>query len=131
VLTKDDVRAVLDVYIRAWQEQDPDLILTVFTDNALYHERVMGEPMRGRGAIRQYWESKVVGAQANISCTLLSLYLDGDVATAEWVAVFDDVVQGLRKRMKDVAILRFEDGKIASLREYWASETVGTLAPHT
>ena len=41
-LTKQQVREVLDVYIRAWEGQDPDLIGTIFTDGASYHERVMG-----------------------------------------------------------------------------------------
>jgi hypothetical protein len=36
--------------------------------------------------------------QANITCRLLSLYLDGDTAIAEWEAEFDDLIQGVRKR---------------------------------
>ena len=51
-LTKQQVREVLDVYIRAWEGQDPDLIGTIFTEEASYHERVMGEPIRGRDGIR-------------------------------------------------------------------------------
>ena len=125
MLTKQDVREVIDVYIRAWETQDPDLIVTIFTEAATYHERVMHDPIPGREAIRAYWESKVVGAQANISCRLLNLYLDGDTAIAEWVAEFDDMAQGLRKRMREIAVLTFEGHLIASLREYWASEHIG------
>jgi len=65
--------------------------------------------------------------QANITCRLLSLYLDGDTAIAEWEAEFDDLVQGVRKRMREIALLVFEDRLIASLREYWASQTVGQV----
>jgi hypothetical protein len=39
-LTKQDVRNVVDIYIRAWVERDADLIETIFTDTATYHERV-------------------------------------------------------------------------------------------
>jgi hypothetical protein len=127
-LTKDDVREVLDVYIKAWETQDPNLIVTIFTPAATYHERVMGDPIPDREAIRRYWESKVVGAQANITCRLLNLYLDGDTAVAEWLAEFDDVAQGVRKRMKEIAVLEFDGHLIAPLREYWASETAGTVA---
>lgn len=123
-LTKDDVRAVLDTYIRAWETQDPDLIVTIFTPGATYHERVMKAPIPDRDAIRRYWESKVVGDQANITCRLMSLYLDGDTAVAEWEAQFSDVTQGVRKRMKEIAVLEFEGHLISSLREYWASEVV-------
>jgi len=69
----------------------------------------------------------VVRDQANITCRLLNLYLDGDTAIAEWEAEFDDVAQGVRKRMREIAVLVFEGHLIASLREYWASETVGTV----
>jgi ketosteroid isomerase-like protein len=124
-LTKQDVREVIDVYIRAWETQDPALVVTIFTPAATYHERVMGEPIPDREAIRAYWQSKVVGDQANITCRLLNLYLDGDTAIAEWEATFDDVAQGLRKRMREIAVLTFEGHLIASLREYWASQNVG------
>ena len=124
-LTKQDVRKVVDVYIRAWETQDPDLIVTIFTPAATYHERVLGDPIPDREAIRDYWDEKVVQSQANITCRLLSLYLDGDTAIAEWSAEFDDMAQGVRKRMREIAVLVFEGRQIASLREYWASEQLG------
>jgi hypothetical protein len=126
-LTRQDVRDVLDVYIRAWEGQDPDLIVTIFTENATYHERVLEAPIPNREAIRQYWISKVVGAQANITCKLLNIYLDGTTAIAEWLAEFDDVTQGVRKRMREIAVLDFQGRQISALREYWSSERVADL----
>lgn len=125
MLTKQEVREVLDVYIRAWESQDPDLIVTIFTASATYHERVLADPIPDRDAIRRYWEEKVVRAQANIRCELLNLYLDGTTAIAEWQAEFDDLAQGVRKRMREIAVLTFEGNLISSLREYWASEPIG------
>jgi SnoaL-like domain len=123
-LTKQQVREVLDVYMRAWTEQDPELITSIFTDGAAYHERVLEAPILGRDGIRHYWQTKVVGSQANIKVELLHLYLDGATAIAEWEAEFDDTAQQVRKRMREVALLVFEGQLIASLREYWASEVV-------
>lgn len=125
-LTKQDVRGVLDVYIQAWVKQDPDLIVTIFTDAATYHERVLETPIQDREGIRGYWQAKVVETQANIKCELLNLYLDGNTAIAEWEAEFDDLTQRVRKRMREVAILVFEGRLIASLREYWASERIAS-----
>lgn len=132
MLTKSDVLDVIAVYIEAWEEQDPDLICTIFTPEATYWERVMSDPIPNREAIRAYWQSKVVEAQARISCELLNLYLDGNTAIAEWMAGFDDVAQGVRKRMKEIAVLDFshtdEHGwQISALREYWSSTTVAQL----
>lgn len=126
-LTKRHVREVLDVYIRAWETQDPDLICSIFTEDATYHERVLQAPIPNRKAIRRYWETKVVAEQANIKCQLLNLYLDGDTAIAEWEAEFDDVIQGARKRMREIAVLDFDGRQIAALREYWSSERVSDL----
>jgi uncharacterized protein (TIGR02246 family) len=127
-LSKREVREVLDTYIEAWEKQDPDLIVTIFTEAATYHERVMGEPIRGRDGIRAYWQAKVVGGQANITCELLNLYLDDGTAIAEWQAEFDDTAQQVRKRMREVALLTFDGPLISSLREYWASEELPAAA---
>jgi nuclear transport factor 2 (NTF2) superfamily protein len=128
-LTREHAREVLDTYIRAWETQDSELICTIFTESATYHERVLGKPIPGRNAIREYWETKVARDQANIRCTLLTFYLDPDrdAVIAEWEAVFDDVVQGVRKRMRELAVLEFDGELIDSLREYWASEQLGKL----
>jgi SnoaL-like domain len=126
-LTRQEVRDVVDVYIRAWVDQDPSLIGTVFTDAATYHERVLEAPIRDRAGIKAYWQSKVVESQSNIKCELLNLYLDGNTAIAEWEAEFDDLVEGARKRMREVAILVFQGQLIASLREYWSSERIADL----
>jgi uncharacterized protein (TIGR02246 family) len=125
-LGKQDVRKLIDIYMRAWTTQDPNLILEIFTPSATYHERVLGEPIRGHAGIRQYWRTKVVNEQANISAELLSLYFDGTTAIAEWEAQFDDLVEGHRKRMREVAILELDDDRIASLREYWTSEPLSS-----
>jgi ketosteroid isomerase-like protein len=127
-LTRQRAREVLDVYIQAWEQQDPALITTIFTESAIYHERVLQDPIPGREAIRRYWQDKVVQSQASITCTLLSMYLDGQTVIAEWEAEFDDLAQSVRKRMREIAVLVFEEGLIASLREYWASETIGQIA---
>lgn len=121
-LSKHHVQQVIDTYLRAWTSQDPELILTVFTPTATYHERVLGEPIRDHAGIRQYWQTKVVKEQANIKAELLNLYLDGTTAIAEWEAQFDDLVKGHRKLMREVAILEFDGDRIASLREYWTSQ---------
>lgn len=125
--TKDEAREILDTYIKAWETQDPDLIVTIFTEAATYHERVLSDPIPGREAIRDYWQTKVVRDQANILCELLNFYVDGSTVIAEWQAEFDDLAQGVRKRMREIAVLEFDGDLIASLREYWASEQVGRL----
>ena len=113
--------------LTAWEQQNPALILTIFTKDAVYHERVLQEPIRGHEGIAAYWQEKVVKGQGRISFTLLNTKIDGSTGIAEWEVSFDDVVQRKREHMKEIAILEFVEGKIASLREYWASEVTGAL----
>lgn len=129
-LTKEHAREILGTYIKAWETQDPDLIVTIFTPGATYWERVLKDPIPNRDAIREYWETKVVLDQANISCSLLDYYVDPerDALIAEWETTFDDLAKGERKRMKEVAILEFDGDLVSSLREYWSSESAGELA---
>ncbi|WP_234793961.1 nuclear transport factor 2 family protein [Mycolicibacillus koreensis] len=130
-VSRETVGAVVETYLQAWRTQDPDLIVTIFTPTARYHERVLDEPIRTVDGIREYWVSKVVEQQANIEVRLLHLYLDGTTAIAEWEAHFDDLVAGCRKRMREVALLEFEGRRIADLREYWASTRLGPLGGAT
>jgi len=126
-LDRATLLAVLDVYKTAWEQQDAALILTIFHPDAVYHERVLREPIRGHDGIAAYWHAKVAQEQGRIHFTLLQTYIAGATGIAEWEVSFDDVVQCQRKHMKEIAVLEFVDGKIASLREYWASEVTGEL----
>ena len=123
-LSRQHARETINIYIQAWQSQDADLIVTLFTEDAIYHERVLRAPIPDRAGIHHYWSTKVAQEQANIKCELLNLYVDGDTAIAEWEAEFDDVPEGTRKRMREIAIIVFRDDKICNLREVWASEII-------
>jgi ketosteroid isomerase-like protein len=126
-LSKATLMAVLDVYKTAWEQQDSELILTIFAKDAVYHERVLQEPMRGHEEIAAYWQEKVVQGQGRISFTLLNTYVEGTTGVAEWEVYFDDRVQRKRKHMREIAILELVEGKITSLREYWASKVIAEL----
>ncbi len=121
-LTKRRLIEVLRTYQEAWEKQNPSQILSIFTNDAVYHEQALQQPIRGHEGIRKYWEEKVVKGQGSIEFTLLRAYVDGQTGIAEWEVWFDDRNELVRKHMKEVAILDFRDGLISSLREYWACE---------
>ena len=116
------VRRVLNLYGKAWVTQDPELILTIFTENAVYNERILKKPMIGHAQIKKYWHDKVVAGQKDIKFKLLHTWVDGNTAIAEWQADFYRTDQRVKLSMREVAILTFRGDKISSLREYWHSE---------
>jgi SnoaL-like domain len=71
------------MYKAAWEQQDAALILTIFRPNAVYHEQVFREPIRGHEGIAVYWQEKVVKGQGRTNFTLLQTYLDGGTGIAE------------------------------------------------
>ena len=122
MVTETTVRDVLDKYGRAWTQQDSELILQAFTRDAVYHERVLEEPIHGHKGIREYWQDKVCTDQSDIHFKLLKVYIVQDTAIAEWDADFYSEEKQMRVHMREVAILEFEGERIKHLREYWQSE---------
>lgn len=116
------VKKALKVYEDAWVNQDPGKILTIFTKDAIYHERAFEKPFIGHKQIRRYWQSKVVKEQSDIKFKLLHIWIDGDTVLAEWDASFYSNIEKARIRIIEVAILEFKGDKIKSLREYWHSK---------
>mgnify|MGYP003347888221 FL=1 len=106
------------------------MILSVFTPEAIYHERVHEQAMQGHAAIERYWIEKVLNGQANIQFKIKPVYFDVDASTAiaEWEAEFDDKVQRVRKHILEIAVLNIRNDQIACLREYWSSKTVGRMS---
>jgi uncharacterized protein (TIGR02246 family) len=119
-MTNEQATALIKIYGEAWEKQDADLILTVFTPNATYldpREGVQG----GHEGIRAYWESKVITSQKDIHFNLLHVWVDGNTVIAEWNALFIDTVRNLKIDMIEVAIFEAEGEKFSSLREYYRS----------
>lgn len=121
------LKRVLLIYESAWVNQDPDLILEIFTEDATYLESTYQQPFRGHNEIRSYWINKVLKGQKNIQFKLLNIFIDNNVAIAEWVAEFDDIAYSTRKEITEVAILTFKENKIHQLREYWHSRRIDSI----
>ena len=112
---------LIEIYGRAWVTRDPDLIISIFTEDATYNDPREPENI-GREAIRAYWISKVVGEQTDISFNLKNLWVDGESVIAEWFAEFMDTKRNLRIKIQEVAIFTTREDKFSSLREYYKSE---------
>lgn len=120
-MTKEEARKLIEIYGRAWETKDSDLIVSIFTDDATYDDP--HEPVNsGKEAIRQYWISKVIGEQDQIKFHLRNFWIDGDTVIAEWDATFIDTKRSLHIDMQEVAIFGTWDGKFSSLREYYKTK---------
>ncbi len=114
---------LIGIYGQAWITRDPDLILTIFTPDATYNDPHEPEN-RGHDAIRDYWVSKVVGQQKDISFRLLNVWVNGGNVIEEWEAKFTDTKRNMRIEMREVAIFTTDGSKFTSLREYYTSKKI-------
>lgn len=120
IMTKGKAIELLNIYGKAWIDRDPNLIVTIFTEDATYDDP--HEPRNdGIEAIRQYWVAKVIGEQKDISFKLLNTWIDqtGETVVAEWFAEFTDTKRNLNIKMTEVAIFEVRGDKFCSLREYY------------
>lgn len=122
-MNKEKALQLLNIYGEAWVKRDPELIVTIFTEDATYHDPSEPENV-GREAIRTYWIKKVVGEQSDISFDLKNVWIDGETIIAEWYAEFTDTKRKLRIKMQEVAIFGTKDNKFSSLREYYKNEKI-------
>jgi ketosteroid isomerase-like protein len=119
-MTKEEAGRLIEIYGRSWETRDPELIVTIFTDDATYNDPREPENI-GIGAIKKYWQTKVIGEQDNIKFNLLNLWIDGETVIAEWHATFRKFQENILVDMTEVAIFGTRDGKFSSLREYYKS----------
>ncbi|MEO5646580.1 MAG: nuclear transport factor 2 family protein [Candidatus Paceibacterota bacterium] len=119
-MDKEEALKLIEIYGKAWETKDPDLIVTIFTEDATYYDPREPENI-GRDAIREYWVTKVIGEQDNIKFTLKHLVVSEDIVMAEWHASFDDIKRDLHIELDEAAVFGVIDGKFSFLREYYRS----------
>lgn len=119
-MTRERATELIAIYGRAWVTRDPELITTIFTNDATYNDPYEPENC-GRDAIRQYWVTKVIGEQRDITFEVKNIWLDGDSVIAEWYATFTDIKRNLKIGLTEVAVFTTREGLFSSLREYYKS----------
>lgn len=122
-----NVQEWVEAYGRAWQEQDADAVVALFTEDAEYRSSPFGEPGIGSAGIRDYW-TRVTSTQEDADVRMGTPIVAGDRVVVEWWATMRD--EGEEITLPGCLLLRFApDGRCATLREYWHVEP-GRHEPH-
>jgi len=119
VLSASPVLArIFETYKRAWETRDADLVLTIFTEDAIYHEDPFDRPMAGHQAIRRYWkqatrDQRKIEFQWNPVCSA------GNRHVVDWKASYTLVDGSGRAELRGGMIVELHGDRIAHFREYW------------
>ena len=109
----------MEDYRRAWERQDAALLLTLFTEDATYHENPFNEPLAGHEAIRRYWQRVVMPNQKDIRFRWRQVHSAGSEHAIEWEAEFHRSEPPQRVELRGMMFLSLSGNRIARLREYW------------
>jgi steroid delta-isomerase-like uncharacterized protein len=122
--------ALLGEWEAAMATHDPDQILTLFTDDALWEEVALNVAASGPEAIRAHLEG-VFAATPDISYDVTGGFAAGDRMAAEWIISgtltgdFPGLPPGTGQpfTVRGVSIFDLRDGRIARYTEYWDAFT--------
>ena len=121
-MTPQGLEAWLEAYGRAWETRDPDAVVELFSPGATYRETPFDEEMRGREAIRRYWQ-QIPDHQRDVEFGYEVELVEP--AVVRWWSAYTRIRDGQRVRLDGVFLLEFDgDGRCIRLREWWhADET--------
>ena len=105
---------------RAHETFDGDLVVSIFSADAEYHEDPFGPPIVGHNAIRAYWLESAA-TQDQVEFTIERHLVSGDTTVAIWHLSYVLREDGGRRRASGVMVLDMRDGEIERLRE-WSHE---------
>ena len=111
-------RELMDNFARGWSKGQIDLIVSVFSPDAVFVETPFAEPLRGSEALRRYW-SEVPANQSEIAVTTGEIFAAGPWFATEFKAVFRRRRTGDWVEAKGAIFCETEAGRIAGMRMYW------------
>jgi uncharacterized protein (TIGR02246 family) len=119
-MNSESLRSWLEGYRSAWEERDPEAVISLFAEDATYQETPFSQPMRGRESIRQYWSRAVVSYQEQIRFGYEVLAITEVSAIAHWWASFVRISSKTQVSLDGVFLLTFDKaGRCQELREWW------------
>jgi SnoaL-like domain len=112
-----DATAWATRYFTAWKTNDPALVESLFSEEALYYYGPFRRPAWGREEIVRRWIEN--GAQRKVTTAHEVIAVNGNTAVIHWSVSFD--TDAGRTSMDGVLIVKFDDrGACWEHREWYA-----------
>jgi len=119
-LAPRDVDRWLGDYERALETKDAALAASLVTPDGVYLETPYTRPLKGRMQIAEYWTAETAGYE-HIDFAFETLAVEGERGIVHWTAEFASVAANTAIELDGIMVLEFEDGLVATLREWWHS----------
>jgi ketosteroid isomerase-like protein len=111
-------RSLVDTFGKGWAKPNIDLLVSVFSPDAVFIETPFTAPLRGADAIRRWWLD-VPFSQSEITFTSGEIYAAGPWFSTEFKCVFRRKRSGEWVDARGAIFCETEGGLITEMRMYW------------
>ena len=111
-------RALIDTFGKGWAKGNVELLMSVFTDDAVFIETPFSEPLRGAEAIRGYWLETPYN-QSEATFTSGEIYAAGPWFSTEFRCVFRRRRTGEWVDARGAIFCESMGEKVTEMRMYW------------
>jgi ketosteroid isomerase-like protein len=111
-------RNLVDQFERGWAKGDADLLVSLFTEEAVFLESPFSPPIRGATDIRRYWSDVPVN-QAEVRVTTGEIYVVGPWFSTEFKVTFRRRRTGEWVEARGALFCETEGERISEMRMYW------------
>lgn len=111
-------RTLVDTFGAGWAKGNVDLLVSVFTPDAVFADTPHGEPLRGLGAIREYWVETPYH-QSEITFSSGEIFAAGPWFATEYRCVFRRRRTGQWMDVRGGMFCETSGELISEMRLYW------------
>lgn len=105
----------VSAFIKAWEQRDLDGIMSLFSDDPVYHNIPM-KPLKGTAAVRGMIE-KMIAPIDNVRFEVLHSAESGPIVMNERIDSFE--FKGKAVSLPVMGVFEVHDGKITAWRDYF------------
>lgn len=111
-------RTLMDEFGRGWSKGKVDVLVGVFTLDAVFIETPFSEPLRGIDAVKGYW-AEVPLNQSEVTFTAGEIYAAGPWFSTEFRCIFRRRRTGEWVDARGAIFCETVHDKISEMRMYW------------
>ncbi len=111
-------RSLINAFGKGWSKGNIELLMSVFSPDAVYVETPFSEPQRGAAAVRRFWV-EVPLHQSEITFTSGEIYAAGPWFSTEFKCVYRRKRTGEWVDARGAIFCETAGGKITEMRMYW------------
>lgn len=125
-LTPGDAQDMLATYKAGWERRDPDTLLELFADGAVFRADPFEPELTGTNAIRAHWNDFAANS-ANTEFDAERTWAAGATVLASFHAAYTRRSDGGRVRLRGFMTLEVDEGKrVIRFRQWPVEKIVGT-----